>query len=71
MFTAGINDDQVPYWQPAKWTAKLRDIKTDDNVLLLKTNLGAGHGGESERDEAYREVAYLYAFMLMQFGLAA
>jgi oligopeptidase B len=70
MITAGINDDQVPYWQPAKWTAKLRDLKTDDNLLLLKTNLGAGHGGESARNEAYLEVAELYAFMLMQLGLA-
>jgi len=71
MITAGINDDQVPYWQPAKWTAKLRDLKTGDNVLILKTNLGAGHAGESERDEGYREVAYLYAFMLMQLGMTS
>jgi oligopeptidase B len=70
MITAGINDDQVPYWQPAKWTAKLRDMKTDDNMLLLKTNMGAGHSGQSARDEAYRETAFLYAFMLYHFGLA-
>jgi oligopeptidase B len=59
----------VPYGQPAKWTAKLRDLKTDDNILLLKTNLGAGHGGESARDEAYRETAFLYAFMLRYLGM--
>jgi len=69
LVTAGINDDQVPYWQPAKWVAKLRDLKTDDNTLLLKTNLGAGHGGEAARDEAYREVAFLYAFMLRYMGM--
>jgi oligopeptidase B len=66
MITAGINDDQVPYWQPAKWTAKLRDTKTDNRVLILRTNMGAGHGGASARDEEYGEVAELYAFMLGQ-----
>ena len=70
MFTGGLNDDQVQYWQPAKLTAKLRDTKTDDNMLLLKTNLDAGHAGESARDDSYRETAYLYAFMLMHMGLA-
>ena len=70
MFTGGLNDDQVQYWQPAKLTAKLRDTKTDDNMLLLKTNLDAGHAGESARDDSYREAAYVYAFMLMHMGLA-
>lgn len=59
----------MPYWQPAKWTAKLRDMKTDANMLLLKTNLGAGHAGESARDESYRETTFLYAFMLLHLGL--
>ena len=68
--TAGINDDQVPYWQPAKWTAKLRATKTDDNVLLLQTNLGAGHQGASDRDAYYVETAQMYAFMLTQMGIA-
>lgn len=68
--TGGINDDQVPYWQPAKWTAKLRATKTDDNVLLLKVNLGAGHQGASGRDAFYVETAEMYAFMLTQMGIA-
>jgi oligopeptidase B len=67
--TAGINDDQVPYWQPAKWTAKLRALKTDDNTLLLRTNLGAGHMGESGFYEAQRERAFIYAFVLMALGM--
>ncbi len=70
MITGGLNDDQVPYWQPAKWTAKLRDMKTDTNMLLLKTNLDAGHAGESARNESYRETSFLYAFMLTHLGLA-
>ncbi len=57
MFTGGLNDDQVQCWQPAKLTAKLRDTKTDDNMLLVKTNLDAGHAGESARDDSYREAA--------------
>jgi len=65
-----LNDSQVPYWEGAKFVAKLRDYKTDKNVLILKTNMGAGHGGASGRYDAYRETAFDYAFMLWQMGLA-
>jgi len=69
--TAGLEDDQVPYWQPAKWTAKLRAVKCDQNLLLLRTNLGAGHRGDSGFYEAQREVASTYAFILLALGLNA
>jgi oligopeptidase B len=65
-----LNDSQVPYWEGAKLVAKMRDYKTDKNPLILKTNMGAGHGGASGRYDAYREVAFDYAFMLWQMGLA-
>ena len=65
-----LNDSQVPYWEGAKMVAKLRELKTDHNPLLLKTNMGAGHGGASGRYDAYRETAFDYAFMLWQMGLA-
>jgi oligopeptidase B len=64
-----LNDSQVPYWEGAKFAAKLRVTKTDDNPLLLKTNMGAGHGGASGRYDALRETAFSYAFMLWQMGL--
>lgn len=64
LITAGLNDPRVQYWEPAKWTAKLRDMKTDNNTLLLKTNMGAGHGGASGRYEAMKEYAFEYAFVL-------
>jgi oligopeptidase B len=67
--TAGLFDDQVTYWQPAKWTAKLRATKTDDNLLLLKTNMGAGHGGDSGRYDQLREIAFLYAYFLRSVGM--
>lgn len=67
---AGLNDPRVQYWEPAKWVAKLRATKTDDNHLLLKTNMGAGHGGASGRYNALRELALEYAFILDRFGLA-
>ncbi|MFA6006349.1 MAG: S9 family peptidase [Candidatus Paceibacterota bacterium] len=60
----GMNDARVAYWEPAKWVAKLRALKTDDNVILLKTHLGAGHGGPSGRYNALRELAFEYAFIL-------
>jgi oligopeptidase B len=68
--TAGINDPRVTYWEPAKWVAKLRATKTDDNILLLKTNMGAGHGGKSGRFDSLREDAEEYAFFLWQLGMA-
>ncbi|MEP2735493.1 MAG: S9 family peptidase [Erythrobacter sp.] len=69
LVTAGLNDPRVTYWEPAKWVAKLRDTKTDDNLLLLKTNMGAGHGGKSGRWNAVYETAEEFAFLLWQMGL--
>lgn len=68
--TAGLNDPRVTYWEPAKWVAKLRATKTDANVLLLKTNMGAGHGGKSGRFDSLREDAEEFAFFLWQLGMA-
>ena len=68
--SGGLNDPRVTYWEPAKWAAKLRFMKTDDNVLLLKTNMGAGHGGKSGRFESLREGAEEHAFVLWQLGVA-
>ncbi len=68
LWTAGLNDPRVTYWEPAKMVARLRAMKTDDNVLLLKTNMGAGHGGKSGRWERLREVAEETAFILWQMG---
>jgi oligopeptidase B len=65
-----LNDSQVPYWEGAKLVARLRTMKTDQNPLLLKTNMGAGHGGASGRYDYLHEVAFDYAFMLWQMGLA-
>lgn len=70
LITAGLNDPRVKYWEPAKWTAKLRELKTDNNILLLKTNMGAGHSGASGRYESLRELAFEYAFILDRLGLA-
>ncbi|MFM9977704.1 MAG: S9 family peptidase [Sphingomonadaceae bacterium] len=70
LVTAGLSDPRVTYWEPAKWTAKLRATKTDDNILLLKTNMGAGHGGKSGRFESLRETAEEFAFFLWQMGRA-
>ena len=64
LVTAGLNDPRATYWEPAKYVAKLRTLKTDDNLLLLKTNMGAGHGGKSGRFDSLREVAEEYAFFL-------
>ncbi|MEM7037107.1 MAG: S9 family peptidase [Bacteroidota bacterium] len=69
LITAGLNDPRVHYWEPAKWCAKLRDLKTDDNILLLKTNMGAGHQGASGRYGHLKELAFDYAFMLDRLGL--
>ena len=64
LVTTGLHDSQVQYWEPAKWVARLRRLKTDDNLLLLKTNMKAGHGGASGRFGRYRDTALEYAFML-------
>jgi len=65
----GLNDSQVMYWEPAKYVAKLRTLKTDANPLLLKTNMGAGHGGASGRYDYLREIALDYAFLLTHVGI--
>ncbi len=64
-----LNDSQVMYWEPAKWVAKLRALKTDKNPLIFKINMGAGHGGSSGRYDALRETAFNYAFILSQFAI--
>lgn len=67
--TAAYNDTQVPYWSPAKWVAKLRDLKTNDNPVLLETNMYSGHAGASGRFEKYFLTALEYAFMLNKVGI--
>lgn len=67
--TAGLNDPRVQYWEPMKWVAKLRATKSDDNWLLLRTNMGAGHGGASGRFDALIEEAFQYAFFLDRLGV--
>ncbi len=67
---AGYNDSRVQYWEAAKWVAKLRANKTDDNLLLLKTDLGAGHGGMSGRYQGIKDVALEYAFLFRVLGIA-
>ena len=64
LVTAGLNDPRVSYWEPAKWVAKLRDLKTDDNTIILRTTMGAGHGGPSGRYARLKEKAFEYAFLL-------
>jgi oligopeptidase B len=64
-----LNDSQVPYWEGAKLVAKMRAMKTDRNPLILKANMGAGHGGSSGRYDALRETAFTYAFALWQMGV--
>ncbi len=65
LITTGLHDSQVQYWEPAKWTAKLRELKTDENILLFKTDMSSGHGGASGRFESLKEDALEYAFLLM------
>jgi oligopeptidase B len=66
---AGLTDPRVTYWEPAKWVAKLRELKTGDRLLLLRTNMDAGHAGASGRFERLKEVALAYAFALKIAGL--
>jgi oligopeptidase B len=68
LVTSGLHDSQVQYWEPAKWVAKLRVMKTDHNMLLFKTNMEAGHGGASGRFAALKEVAFEYNFLLVVLG---
>ncbi|MDO6415669.1 S9 family peptidase [Sphingomonas sp. BIUV-7] len=68
LITGGLNDPRVTYWEPAKWAARLRATKTDDALLLLKINMGAGHGGKSGRYESLHERAEAYAFVIDQMG---
>ena len=69
LITGGLHDSQVQYWEPAKWAAKLRELKTDSNRLLLKTNMEAGHGGPSGRFRRHRETAFSYVFLLDLAGI--
>ena len=69
LVTTGIHDSQVQYWEPAKWVAKLRDYKTDNNLLLLHTDMDSGHGGASGRFESLKEVALEYAFIMDLEGI--
>jgi oligopeptidase B len=69
LITAGLNDPRVGFWEPAKWAAKLRALKTDNNRLILKTNMGAGHGGLTGRFDYLREEAFEYAFILDLLGI--
>lgn len=69
LVTTGFHDSQVQYWEPAKWVAKLRELKTDNNILLLRTNMETGHGGTTGRFKVYEEVAQEYAFILDLEGI--
>ncbi len=64
LVTTGLHDSQVQYWEPAKWTAKLRELKTDENILVFKTDMSSGHGGASGRFESLKEDALEYAFLM-------
>jgi oligopeptidase B len=68
LITGGLNDPRVQYWEPAKWAAKIRDYKTDSNILVLKTNMGAGHGGASGRYDRIKEMAFEYSFVIDKIG---
>lgn len=69
LVTTGLHDSQVQYWEPAKWVAKLRELKTDKNTLLLRTNMETGHGGATGRFKVYREIAQEFAFMIDLAGI--
>jgi oligopeptidase B len=70
LVTGGLNDPRVQYWEPAKWVAKLRATKTDPRILVLKMEMGAGHSGPSGRYDAWRDEAFVLAFLLDQLGAA-
>jgi oligopeptidase B len=67
--TTGLHDSQVQYWEPAKWVAKLREYKTDDNLLLLKTDMQAGHSGKTGRFQSLDDTVLYYAFFLYLEGI--
>ena len=69
LVTTGLHDARVPYWQPAKWIARLRALKTDLNLLILQTNMEAGHGGSAGRYQQWRDIAFQYAFLLDLVGI--
>jgi len=71
LIMASLNDTRVMFWEPLKWTARLRELKKDHNLILLKTNLGAGHGGASGRYDTIREIAFEYAFVLKVLGITS
>ena len=64
LVTTGLHDSQVQYWEPAKWVAKIREHKTDDNILIMDCNMEVGHGGSSGRFKRFKEYALEYAFLL-------
>ena len=67
--TTGLNDSQVQYWEPAKWTAKLRDMKTDKNIIIFETEMSSGHGGKSGRFDSLEQRASQFAFVLNLEGI--
>ena len=69
--SGGLNDPRVTYWEPAKWTARMRELKTDSNLLVMRMNMGAGHFANSGRYGRLRDLAEEYAFMLRAHGIEA
>jgi oligopeptidase B len=69
LITGGINDSQVLFHEPAKWTAKLRSLKTDDNIVLLRMNMESGHGGATGRYDGIKDTAFEFAFILNRVGI--
>jgi oligopeptidase B len=70
LVTTGLHDSQVQYFEPAKWVAKLREMKTDKNLILFKTNMDAGHGGASGRFDYLKDIALIYAFLFALEGIS-
>ena len=70
LVTTSMNDSQVQYWEPVKWVAKLRSLKKDQNMLIIKTEMEAGHGGLSGRFNKYKQTAFEYAFLLKHSGIS-